>query len=147
MAATFITLERGDIFKSGGGAQSMIRIPSVDGIIGKSGLAIYNTVSFRLGETIQYFLTFDDIIKYIHFGKGLGSLTVEGTMFSDCDGNIPGMSKFQQAIRSLRGKGQILVVGNVAMAGIMTDVQLSVTSDPDTMANFVFNYSIVNHLL
>jgi hypothetical protein len=125
----------------------MIRIPSVDGIIGKSGLAIYNTVSFRLGETIQYFLTFDDIIKYIHFGKGLGSLTVEGTMFSDCDGNIPGMSKFQQAIRSLRGKGQILVVGNVAMAGIMTDVQLSVTSDPDTMANFVFNYSIVNHLL
>lgn len=147
MAATFITLSQKDIFSSGGNAQSLISIPHVDDLIGKSGLAIYNALSFQLGETVQYFLTFDDVIKYIHFGKGLGSLTVEGTMYSDCGGDIPGMKALARTISSLRGKAQNLVVGGIAMTGIMTTVQTTVTSEPDTMAQFVFSYAIVNHLL
>jgi hypothetical protein len=147
MSATFVTLTQEDLFKSGGSATSLISIPQVDSIVGKSGLAIYNTVTMQLNETIQYFLTFDDVIKFIHFGKGLGSIAAEGILYSDCDGNLPGMGKLKGAISGLRGKEQEVTIGPITVTAIMTSVQLSITSEPDTMAPFVFNFSIVNHHL
>jgi hypothetical protein len=147
MSATFLTLSQGDIFESGGTADHLIKIPKVDDILGESGLAIYNQVSAQINETIQYFLTFDDIIKYIHFGKGLGSVTAEGTMYSDCDGDVPGLSKFASAISGLRGKEQEVVIGGMTLTVVMTSAQVNVVSDPDTMAHFIFNFAVVNHHL
>ena len=147
MAASFVTLSQQDLFASGGNATSLIKIPKVDDVVGKKGLAIYNTVTVQLNETIQYFLTFDDVIKFIHFGKGLGSIAVEGVLYSDCDGNLPGMTKLKGAISALRGKEQEITVGPLTVTAVMTSVQLSITSEPDTMAPFVFNFSVVNHHL
>lgn len=145
MPASFVTTGKGDLFKSGGSADHLVRIPHVDEIIGSGGLAVYDTVSVQLGETIQYFLTFDDVIKFIHFGKGVGAVTAEGTMYSTCDGDLPGVSGFASAFSALRGKATCLLVGSVSVAAILTNAQLSITSQPDTMAHFVFSFAVVNH--
>ena len=147
MPATFIALSRTDIFKSGGAGQNILTVPMVDNLIGPDGLAIYNSVSVQVGETLQYFLTFDDVIKFIHFGKGLGNVTAEGIMYCDCNGNIPGAQRFAQVVSGLRGKTQSISVGSVVVTATMTTSQLTMSSDPDTMAHFVFNFAVVNHLM
>jgi len=148
MPAAFFTLGSNDLFQqSSGYGQSLISIPEVDNIIGSNGLAIYNNVGLQLSETIQYFLTFDDVIKFIHFGKGVGTLTAEGTLFSDCYGNIPGISKFRSAISALRGKEQKIDIGGIVVTAVMTASQVNIVGDPDTMAQFSFNFSVVNHSL
>lgn len=147
MSATLVTLISNDLFKSGGNADHMIKIPEVDDIMGLEGLAIYDTVSYQLNETIQYFLTFDDVVKFIHFGKGVGSLVANGLMFSNCDGELIGLKKFEKAITGLRGKEQKITVGSAEFTAIMTGVQITITSDPDTMAHFTFSFSIVDHSL
>ena len=148
MPATFFVLGKNDIFKQGSGAgQALITIPEVDRIIQQSGLAIYNNVSLQLGETIQYFLTFDDVIKFIHFGKGLGTLAVDGLMFVDCSGNLPGLGKYKAAISALRGKEQKINIGGIVVTAVMTSTQITIMSEPDTMAQFAFTFSVVNHNL
>jgi phosphotransferase system IIA component len=147
MPATFITLSKQDIFQSGGAADAFIDIPGVRNIISKDSLAVYNTISVQLGETIQYFLTFDDVIKYIHFGKGLGTLTVEGMLFSDCDANIPGLKKYKQAFSLLRGEQIDITILPMVLTCVMTGSQFTILSEPDTMAQFAFSFSIVNHTL
>ena len=88
MPAHFFTYSGGDLFKtSGGGGAYLVRIPQIDSLIGTNGLAVYTNGTLQLSETLQYFLTFDDVVKYIHFGKGVGSVTVEGIMFSNCFGD------------------------------------------------------------
>jgi hypothetical protein len=147
MAATFFTLGKRDVFRSGGSADYLVYIPVIDQIVSKAGLAVYNTVSIQLGETIQYFLTFDDVIKFIHFGKGVGSITVEGTMYCNCDGNLPGLKYVGAAISMLRGKPVVLRVGPILVAGVLTGSQIALVGDPDTMAQFSFNFAVVNHHL
>lgn len=148
MPATFFNLSKDDIFKSGGGgAQHLVSIPQVDNIVGNEGLAVYNTVSVTLNETIQYFLTFDDVIKFIHFGKGVGSVNVEGTMYCTCDGSLPGLTKFSIAASKLRGKQQSIAIGSTIVSAVLTQCTVAVVSEPDTMANFSFLFSIVNHNL
>ncbi len=145
MPAAFFILQKNDIFKSVGAAQHLIKIPKVEDIIGAENIAIYNSASITLNETIQYFMSFDDVIKFIHFGKGLGTLAVDGAMFSDKDGGLPGFKKYIAAVSELRGKEQDIVLGDKTFTVVMTNSQFSIMSEPDTMAQFSFNFAIVNH--
>lgn len=147
MSAVYINLSKSDLFHSGGSADGLVKIPEVDSIVGEAGLAIYNQVSVSLGETIQYFLTFDDVIKFIHFGKALGSVVVEGTMYSTCDGDIPALSEFASAFGALRGKMVKVVIGGMVLQAVMTNAGVALTSESDTMAHFTFNFSVVSHQL
>lgn len=147
MAATLVTLTDSDVFHSGGSSSGLVSIPEVDNIVGKEGLAIYNTVAMRLPETLQYFLTFDDVIKFIHFGKGLGEIQVEGTMFCDGAGDLPGINKYSAAIKGLRGKEQKISIGDIVVTAILTQSNVTVVGDPDTRADFSFSFAIVNHEL
>ena len=148
MAATFITLQGNDVFKATGSASHLINIPSLDDIVGKSGLAIYTDVSVQIGETIQYFMTFDDVIKFIHFGKGIGQIGVSGILFSDCQGQMPGLQQFfSTAISQLRGKPTDITVGGTTFTTTMTTAQVNIVAEPDTMAQFQVSFSIVNHTL
>lgn len=149
MPSSFVNLIKKDLFNSGGTADHMIIIPEVDSIMGEEGLAIYDNVTYQLNETIQYFLTFDDVIKFIHFGKGVGTLVANGMMFSNTDGELPGISAFENAITGLRGKEQLVYIGGgrAELTCIMSSSQITVTSDPDTMAHFTFNFGIVQHTL
>lgn len=144
MPATLVTLGGGDLFKSGGGADSLVNIPAVNSIIGPGGLAVYDSVSAQVGETIQFFITFDDVIKFIHFGKGLGNVTAQGTLFCDCSGDLPGKGGVVGAIKSLRGKQQTLSVGGLQCTGVLTSASLTITGGDDTMGTFNFQFAVVN---
>ena len=145
MAAIFMNTTKNDLFHSGGTANP-IYIPKVEELVdNNSMLALYTQVSTQLNETIQYFLTFDDVIKVIHFGKGLGTITAEGIMYSDCDGEIPGFDTFKKAVSDLRGEVVEAVIGPMTLTVIMTSVQVTLVPDPTTMAHFTYSFSIVNH--
>ena len=148
MPASLITSASGDIFNaSAGGGSAMISIPGVDGIVSGGGLAVYDAVSMQIQDTVQYFLTFDDAIKFIFFGKGVGSVTAEGTMYCTCDGAIPALSKWAAAVGSVRGKPTTATIGGAAATVILTSAQVTVMSEPDTMAKFVFTFAVVDHQL
>jgi hypothetical protein len=148
MAATFYTSEGGDLFKGRtGGADTLVQIPAVNDIIGESGLAVYSEVSVQLSETIQYFLTFDDVIKFIHFGKGLGNITVTGTLFSDCSNDMPGIKKYFSAFSELRGEVKTLTIGGQAFKAVVANTNLNITAEPDTMAQFQLVFSVLDHNL
>jgi hypothetical protein len=145
MAAIFINNTKSDLFHSGGTANP-IYIPKIEDLVSENSmLALYTQVSTVLNETIQYFLTFDDVIKVIHFGKGLGTITAEGIMYSDCDGELPGFDAFKQAISDLRGEVVEAVIGPMTLTVIMTSAQVTLVPDPITMGHFTFSFSIVNH--
>lgn len=145
MSAYLATSTKNDLYKSGGTADHLIRISGVDDIIGEEGLAIYNTITGKINDTLQYFLTYDDVIKVVWFGKGVGSITAEGTMFSDCDGDIPGINKFHSAIADLRGTVSSAVIGSLHFDVMITDASLAVSGDPDTLANFQITMAVLNH--
>jgi hypothetical protein len=148
MAAILVNVDGNDIFKrKAGNASHLIKVPSVDDVIGKSGLAIYTDVTLQLGETIQYFLTFDDVIKFIHFGKGVGNVVANGILFSNCDSDIVGLPKLLQAIRALRGQETKILIGSETFTSILTNASINITGEPDTMANFQVVFSVVNHNL
>ena len=147
MAATFYQ-GSGDVFKRGtGGASSILSIPILDGILGAGGLAVYSDVTLQLGETIQYFLTFDDVIKYIHFGKGVGNITVSGALFSDCSQNLPGAEKYLQAFSGLRGTTQQVTLGNKTFTVVVSNANLTMLAEPDFMGSFQMSFSVVDHQL
>lgn len=144
MPASMINASGGDLFKSGGGgASGLIRIPAVDSLVGAGTLAIYDSVSIQLNETTQFFLTCDDIVKFTHFGMGVGTVIAEGTMYCTCSGSIPSAAKFEGAVRSLRGKPITAMVGGTTVTAVLNSAQLTIVGDPDTMAHFVFNLAVI----
>jgi hypothetical protein len=144
MPAFYFKANKSEIFSQGGGAH-LVRIPAVDDIVGDEGLALYTSVSFQMNETVQYFLAFDDVIKFIHFGKAVGNVTAEGTLYCDQEGNLPGLSKATAAIGRLRGQAVKLTIGNYVVVGIFTSATITAAADQDTFGQFVFNFAIVNH--
>lgn len=133
-----------EIFGQGGGAQ-IVKIPVIDGIVGEEGLAVYSNVSFQINETLQYFLAFDDVIKFIHFGKGVGNVTAEGIMYCDCSGDLPGLSKATSAIGALRGEAVELTLGGYTVTGVLTTATIAAMADQDTFGQFSFSFAIVDH--
>jgi hypothetical protein len=145
MPASFVDAS-GGIFGSGGGAQGLVTVPKVDEIISSKGnLAIYDSVSVQINDTIQFFLTFDDIVKYVFFGKGIGSVVAEGTMYSACEGGVPGLKACASAVGGLRGEPVDVSLGGFAVSAILTSAQVSVISEPDIMGKFVFNFAAIDH--
>jgi hypothetical protein len=146
MPASFVD-SAGGIFGTGGGAQGLVTIPAVDDIVSSKGnLAIYDSVSIQINDTIQFFLTFDDVVKYVFFGKGIGSVVVEGTMYSMCaGGGIPGLKACASAVGDLRGQKVDVSLGEFAVSAIFTSAQVSVISEPDIMGRFVFNLAAIDH--
>jgi hypothetical protein len=147
MAAVFVTLKGGDVFKTVAGVSHLIKVPKIDDILGKTGLALYTQVNVQLAETLQYFLTFDDVIKFIHFGKGLGNIVVEGMMFSKRDSDIPGIPKFFQAFSALRGKKETITIGSEAFTVVIASANITLVGDPDTMAMFQIVFTVIDHKL
>ena len=144
MPAFFFSSNGSEIFQQGGGAQ-IVQIPSVDDIVGDGGLAVYSQVSFQVNETLQYFLAFDDVIKFIHFGKAVGNVTAEGILYCDCSGELPGLSRATAAIGALRGQAVKLTLGTYTVLGILTSATITALADQDTFGQFAFNFAIVNH--
>jgi hypothetical protein len=146
MPATFFKLSKTDLYKTGGNG-SEITIPSVDDIIKPDAIAMYDSVGSNLGETCQFFLAFDDVIKFIHFGKSLGNIQVEGTMYCDCDYTLPAFRKYKEAFSQLRGIPIDISIYGIVMKAVMVNSSVTVIGDPDTLAKFSFQFAVVDHQL
>lgn len=144
MPAFYFKNKDDELFKQGGGAQ-LVKIPAVDRIVGENGLALYSSVSFQVNETVQYFLAFDDVIKFIHFGKAVGAVTAEGIMYCDCSGDIPGLPWATSAVGDLRGLAVELTLGTYVVTGTLTSATITALADQDTFGQFSFTFAIVNH--
>ncbi len=111
----------------------------------ESATAIITSVSVRTAETTQFFLSFGDVIHYLHFGKGLGEANISGIAFVDCNGEMPGLSKFFSAVKTGRGKIiSISFLGGGAFKGPLIGSQCTVRGEPETMAEFNISMAITS---
>lgn len=147
MAALFYAVNPArNIFRDGLVANLTIRIPFLDGLIGYEGFSIITDVSVQNSDTIQYFLTFDDFINYFYFGKGLGSLAINGIMFTNCLGDMPGVDMFYSRIAAYRGSTVDVSFGNTVFTGVISQFAINAESENMT-AMFSIMLTIVDHSL
>lgn len=147
MAAIFYQVNpRRNIFRDALTVNTSIRIPWLDGLVGTNGFSIITDISINNSDTIQYFLTFDDFINYFYFGKGLGQIQVNGVMFTDCNGNTPGVTMFYDIIGANRGVPLGISAGGYMFTGVISS--FAVTAESESMTtNFQLTLTIVHHNL
>lgn len=112
-----------------------------------SGLSLVTNVGVQTSENIQYFMGFDDLITYLHFGKSVGAMVIDGMLFSDCRGGISGIGPFYNAVGGLRGSRVTLSLGGFSFTGVITNTNVSVMASPDTMASFSIHMAMIDHTL
>ena len=171
MAAYYFTDNGNNIFKVVP-IVSNVNLQFLNNFSGGSGTLIVNEVFFQHKDTIQYFLTFDDLITYFYFGKGLGSMTIAGSIIADCNGNWNMLNNFMSYLGSLRGQqiGNIynntgstlsnllsnqssnfnntgsLIVGGVAFIGVLSSFSVKSSAEPNALnvVDFSLNLDIVD---
>lgn len=148
MAAVFVNINNQDLFKQIVAPSSIIYCEELEELLTEDNLAIYTGATIQLGEVNQYFLSFDDVIKFIHFGKGVGSITIDGLIFSGCTGDMKGIKTlFNSSYSGLRGETTNISINSVQFVATITSCSLTVLSEPDTMAQFSMSFSVVDHQL
>lgn len=144
MSAYFYTYRGNDIFQTAQSDGSIVAIDFLDQVVGPDNLIMYDSIGVQTSEIIQYFLTFDDVIDYLHFGKGLGNVIVNGTIFSDCDENLPGVNALYDAFGAVRGKTVKVSFGSYAAVAVVVNSSVNVVPDPATMAPFSITLNIIS---
>jgi len=144
MGAALITSGGKDIFQNGtGGGSGLVSISGIDSMV--QGITIYDSVSVQMGETMQFFLTFDDATKFIHFGQAIGSVQVQGTAYCSSRGDMPGAGKFGGVYKGLVGKATKISVGGATVRAVITSAQLSIVSEMDIMGHFTFTFAVIHN--
>lgn len=151
MAAIFYTYATNNqtIFKSGMSVNNSVFIPFLNGLIGANGMLIVTEVTVQNRDTVQYFLTFDDLITYFYFGKGLGSMTISGMAFSDCNNYFGSLPTLTNAIGKIRGTTQYISFGNVTFSAVLSSFTLRSSSEPNAVNYIDFNlqFDVIDHSL
>ena len=150
MAAYFYQPIRGNpIFKNGFHVNTAINIPFLYDSVGPNGCSIVTEVTIQNRDTIQYFLTFDDFISYFYFGKGLGTISISGVMFSDRRGYFRGANLFNNIMAGIRGTKQLISFGNAVFVAVVSNFTIRAGAD-DAQSNTVdFNITmdVIDHSL
>lgn len=148
MAAIYYTSSTKDVFKNGIDFKAPINISILSDVFQTpDNLALVTSVALQSTEVIQFFLTFDDVINYLFFGKGLGSLTISGILFCDCSGNIPGLGTFMTSYGKSRGQPVQMSIGSVVFEGIISNLACTLIAEPDTMMEFTLQVSLIKNSL
>jgi hypothetical protein len=134
------------LFKSGVHVNTAVRVPFLNRLVGGTGFAIVTEVTTQMRDTIQYFLTFDDLISYFYFGKGLGNISISGMLFSDCSGHYPGLNQFTDIIAGVRGTTQNISFGNAVFSGVVSSFTLRAVGEDNTI-EFNIQLDVVDHSL
>lgn len=113
-----------------------------------SNVAIITDVVVRAADTIQFFQSFDDLIHFFYFGKGLGNISFNMLLFQGCDSNsAPGVPKLLQELGKMRGQKTEVSVGNVIFVGVLTDFTVVIQSEPETHYAVNINLGMIDHKL
>ena len=156
MAAIFYdTGKAGDIFRSNMQAPDIVQIDFLQSLLTtpqlQSAMIVLSNVEVSNNETVQFFMTFDDVVQYFYFGKGIGQITVNGTIFSNfdsgCNEQMPGIQLLYKAIGTVRGQ-KVLVsfgTGGPTFQGVITSFRTSLSPEPVLVADFSISISVVDH--
>ena len=144
MAAIFYSYKsNNDIFLNSIKYGNPVGISFLPDLVSAANLSIITHVGIQTTETIQYFLTFDDAIRFFFFGRGLGNLVVQGVCFSDNSGIIPGLSNVGQALSNNRGKAVSVSLSGVGgFSGVISATSFDISAEPDTTATFSVTITI-----
>lgn len=144
MAAIFYNYKAGDIFNTPV-TTVPISIDFFDNIIGENGMAIYTDIGIQTNQTVQIFLTFDDVINFFHFGKGVGTISISGLLFADCNGSMPGITGLYNAVSAAKGSRCTVSLGSEFFIGTLMSTNASIVSDPDMMIQFSISLAMIDN--
>ncbi len=150
MAAIFLTLSEGSqpIFHGNFTANTVVSVDFLNGLVSDlNSHTIITDVSIDNSDIVQYILTFDDVINWFFFGKGVGQITIRGILFTDCDGKAPGLPAFYNSIGNNRGRVVRISMGPVVFSAIIQAFNTTVVADPTHLVEFSVSLGIVDHQL
>jgi len=116
-------------------------------LVSKDNLCIITQIGVAMSEIVQFFPTFDDFIHHYWFGKGVGSIVCQGVLFLDCHGVFPGLSSLMTAIGEHRGEKIVCSFGDFLFTGILTNCDLQMVAEPETVLSFTINLGMTEHNL
>ena len=131
-------------------AASPFKCDLFDGLFDtKTYAMIFTELGVQLNETIQYFLTFVDVIHYYYFGKGLGQITVRGVMFEQCNNgkstsSIPGFDELWRLLGTKRGQTVNLSFRTASFDCVLMDYSFMQVAEPENMVNFSVGLAVIN---
>ena len=136
-----------ELFKGGINVLTAVKIPFLEKLLTPANLAIVSELSIRNSETIQFFMTFDDVISWFYFGKGMGQMSIRGLLLTNA-GGTPGLPVLlQDVMRNARGNAVQVSLGTAVFRCVMTSFDLSMTQDPSPVVEFTLGLNIVGHNL
>ena len=147
MGAAYYTYAGKDIFLGDIQFQTPVSVGFLSDLYSADSLALVTNVGIGTVETVQYFLSFDDLISNLFFGKGVGSITVSGILFSTCNGDIPGLAAFYSDMGGIRGSVVTISIGKYAFSGVVQSSNIDISSEGDTMAHFSLQLGMTNHTI
>jgi hypothetical protein len=140
-----------EVFRGGLQVLTSVRFDFLGDLLQPGNQAIITGLSVQAQDVVQFFLTFDDFISWFYFGKGLGTLQIQGLLMTcgiDATFATPGLNVLLgDVMRRMRGKSVTVSLGNAAFSGVLTGLQLNMVQDPSPLVEFSLNLAIVNHTL
>jgi hypothetical protein len=124
-----------------------IEMNLLDALEAENLVSIITDIQINLRDTNQFFMSFDDKIHHYHFGKGLGSIAVQGLILPNCDGELPGVDRLFQNIGLMRGTDHELSIANTTFTVVFVDSTITYSGDPMTNAVFQINFAVIDHSL
>ena len=122
-----------------------VRVQSLQGLENAGNVTIITDSQINMRDTNQFFMSFDDKIHHYHFGKGLGTISVQGLILPNCKGELAGVKALFQKIGKMRGKTETISVGSHTFTGVLVDSTVTFSGEPMTNAVFQINFAMIDH--
>jgi hypothetical protein len=147
MAAVFYNSSQNEsLFKGDIAVVNAVQIDFLKNFVGPASMAIITSVGAQNGDIFQYFITFDDVISYFYFGRGIGTITVSGIIFADCRGQMNGLNDFYVGgIGGARGRPVNVSIGRTVFRGVVSNFTTNTVADPNYMTEFTVTIQVLSH--
>lgn len=148
MAAVFYNsaISNNSLFKGDIAVVNAVQVDFLSNFVGPNTMAIINSVGVTNGDIFQYFITFDDVISYFYFGRGIGNINITGMIFSDCRGQMNGLNNlYIGAIGPARGRPVNVSVGRTIFRGVLSNFSTTTVAEPTYMTEFSLTMQVLTH--
>lgn len=113
-----------------------------------NNFSIITDVAVHATETIQFSQSFDDYIHYYHFGKGVGSITFNLLLFTECgSADSPGLGSLLSKLGENRGQDITISLADVTFTGVLLDFTVQIVAEPETHFAVSVNLGMTDHTL
>lgn len=151
MSALFYKFSGDSVLKSSVGSGTLTICDAFDEFNNdESNFSIITDVCVRATETVQLFQSFDDIIHFYWFGKGVGNMTFNILLFTSPEGDsagdtAPGLTKLLTTLGEKRGKPVEVLMGDITFTGVLLDFAITIVGEPETHYQASINLAMTDH--